>query len=163
MRRRVRAQPIVDTFSGDSDLNSHADAADAFARMGISVPMGAEPPGYAGRTVGGFAALGVGGEMRKGPGGSIVACCGRPHSLPSLPASLTPSPAYAQSTTDTKNSSCSIHDYCTVNATNDELINATDLAHQANASFASVADPSKIVRDHPSCFLSHPASCLVSD
>ena len=74
----MRAQPIVDTFSGDSDLNSHADAADAFARMGISVPMGAEPPGYAGRTVGGFAALGVGGEMRKGPGGSIVACCGHP-------------------------------------------------------------------------------------
>ena len=78
MRRRVRAQPIVDTFSGDSDLNSHADAADAFARMAISVPMGAESPGYDGRTVGGFAALGVGGEMRKGPGGSIVACCGHP-------------------------------------------------------------------------------------
>ena len=74
----MRAQPIVDTFSGDSDLNSHADAADAFARMAISVPMGAVPPGYAGRTVGGFAALGVGGEMRKGPGGSIVACCGHP-------------------------------------------------------------------------------------
>ncbi len=33
-----------------------------------------------------------------------------------------------------------------MNATNDELINATDLAHQANASFANVADPSKIVR-----------------
>ena len=34
-------------------------------------------------------------------------------------------------------------------AANDELINATDLAHQANASFANVADPSKIVRSPP--------------
>jgi hypothetical protein len=38
--------PIVDTFDGDSDLASHADAADAFARMGINVNVGAEAPGY---------------------------------------------------------------------------------------------------------------------
>ena len=72
--------------------------------------------GYTGRSTGGFPALGVGGEMRKGPGGGIVACY-------------------------TKNSACSLHDYCTVNSTNDELINATDLARAANNTFPPPGTP----------------------
>jgi hypothetical protein len=57
--------------------------------------------------------LGVPGEYRK----SIVP--GTQHSV----ACYTP------------NSSCTLHDYCTVNATDAELVNSTDIAGEASVTF----------------------------
>ena len=42
--------------------------------MGVNIPTGAMPAGWTGRTIGGFAAWGVGGEYRKGAGGKTVPC-----------------------------------------------------------------------------------------
>ena len=102
--------PISDAFAGDNDLGSTADAFDAFTRMGINTPTGAMPADWSGYQTGEFAAWGVGGEFRKGAAGQQVACY-------------------------TPNSSCTMHDYCTINATDAELVNRTDLRRQAQAAF----------------------------
>jgi hypothetical protein len=109
-KKLAKLFPITDTFIGDDDLGSTADAFDALTRMGVNIPTGATPPDWSGRMIGGFPAWGVPGEMRKGAGGHTVACY-------------------------TPNSSCSLHDYCTTNATDSQLVNATDLKLQAEAAF----------------------------
>jgi hypothetical protein len=108
--------PIADMFSGDSDIISSQDAfAVMHDQMGVNAPMGTTPAGWDGFVTGGNSPLGVGGEFRKGPLSrwnttQVVACY-------------------------TKNSSCTMHDYCTVNATNDELVNASDIARLTAAAF----------------------------
>eukprot|EP01043_Picozoa_sp_COSAG02_P016523 COSAG02_NODE_729_length_17991_cov_15.636262_12_plen_598_part_00 len=132
-KRTAKLFPIADMYSGDSTLEATADAFEVLTRMGINIPQGAEPKGWTGRKIGGFSAWGVGGEFRKGPGGATVPCY-------------------------TPNSSCTMHDYCTQNATDSELVNMTDLAKNAAAAFpcqlntsseacqnSPTADPMKVV------------------
>ena len=113
--------PIVDYFVPDGDLATREEAYSMMQRMGINTPSGVvddsvTPPGWGGRTVGipwgkvdpayGVeGVLGVGGQFRKGSE------LGRPHYVPC----------------STPNSSCTLHDYCTLNATDATLVNATDI------------------------------------
>lgn len=95
--------------------------------LGVNTPTGSVVPvGWTGRTMGfhwgqadpnsvwgGGGVLGVPGEYRK----SIKP--DTPHSVPCY----------------TPNSSCTLHDYCTVNATDAELVNASDIAGESGATF----------------------------
>eukprot|EP00039_Didymoeca_costata_P030606 m.30479 g.30479 ORF g.30479 m.30479 type:complete len:944 (+) comp8204_c0_seq3:119-2950(+) len=100
--------PIVDMFQTDSDVSSRQDALQAMNRMGINSPTGNFlPVNWKGRRTGNYPVLGGPGEFRKkGPEGGVVPCYDA-------------------------NSSCTLHDYCTVNATDADIVNDTDIKNYA--------------------------------
>ena len=138
--------PILDTFSTDADLTTKEEAFAALSRMGVNVPTGATPPSWSGRTSGipwgranGSAGmvegvLGVGGVFRKN---GINATTGA--YLANAAYGTSPEvPCYEP------NSSCTMHDYTVNNATDAELVNASDISRSARATFGAPVAPGTI-------------------
>jgi hypothetical protein len=128
--------PIVDMFETDGDLTTSEEALEVLTTvLGINTPTGSVlPSGWGGRRVGvpwGAAnktsvwgrggVLGVGGQYRKSRVG--------PHTVPCY----------------TPNSSCTMHDYTVVNATNADIVNATDILGESAATFGAPVTPGSIV------------------
>ena len=127
--------PVVDIFLGDDDIGSTADAFDQLGKLGINTLLGEtqalRDPRSPGSTGGGWqvpiklTTLGNNQGERKDrwnpkPIGQNWAACTSP------------------------NSSCSYHDYSTYNATDADLVNASDLAAAARSYFPNPVGPGKV-------------------
>ena len=127
--------PILDTFSTDADLTTKEEAFAALSRMGVNVPTGATPWGQANGSAGMVeGVLGVGGVFRKN---GINATTGA--YLANAAYGTSPEvPCYEP------NSSCTMHDYTVNNATDAELVNASDISRSARATFGAPVAPGTI-------------------
>lgn len=126
--KRAALFPIIDQFDTDGDLTTQEEAFAILTQtLGVNTPTGTVlPSDWNGRRVGipwGAAdlkgvwghggVLGVGGEFRKGTAGT--------HSVPCY----------------TPDSSCTMHDYTVLNATDEDIVNSTDILGEVGATFPS--------------------------